>query len=84
MRHGGAVLVAWGGTLDGPTGALVLGRLLVTQGTFFCLVMGAGALVLPLMGGATPPPDLGTSPRVAHAAAAYLAAGLAVVATRAA
>ena len=77
---GGGVLVAWGGS-GGPTGALVLGRLLVTQGTFLCLVMGAGALVLPLMSGGTPPPDLGTSPRVAHAAAAYLAAGVTVVVT---
>ena len=73
----GAVLLAWAVT---PT-AHALGRLLVTQGTFLCLVMGAGALVLPLMAGAMPPPDLGTSPRVARAAAAYLAAGLAVVGT---
>jgi uncharacterized protein involved in response to NO len=78
---GGGVLVAWGVTPGGPVGAHMLGRLLVTQGTFFCLVMGAGALVLPLMSGAAPPPDLGTSPRVARAAAAYLAAGVAVVAT---
>jgi uncharacterized protein involved in response to NO len=73
----GGVLVAWGGT----PAVRVVGRLLVTQGTFLCLVMGAGALVLPLMAGAMPPPDLGTSPRVARAAAAYLAAGLAVVGT---
>jgi uncharacterized protein involved in response to NO len=78
---GGAVLVAWGATAGGPVGAFALGRLLVTQGAFFCLVMGAGALVLPLMSGGTPPPDLGTSPRVAQAAAAYVVAGLAVVAT---
>jgi hypothetical protein len=43
--------------------------------------MGAGALVMPLMGGASPPPDLGTSPEVARAAVAYLAAGIAVVVT---
>jgi len=78
---GGGVLVAWGAAPGGPTGALVVGRLLVTQGCFFCLVMGAGALVMPLMSGAAPPPDLGTSPRVARAAAAYLVAGLGVVAT---
>jgi uncharacterized protein involved in response to NO len=73
----GAVFFAWAVT----PATYVLGRLLVTQGTFLCFVMGAGALVLPLMAGATPPPDLGTSPRVARVAAAYLAAGLAVVAT---
>ena len=78
---GGGALVAWGSAPGGPIGALVLGRLLVTQGTFFCLVMGAGALVLPLMSGESPPPDLGTSPRVTHVAAAYLSAGIAVVGT---
>jgi len=62
-------------------GALVLGRLLVEQGLFLCLVMGASALVLPLMGGATPPPDLGTSPAVARAALAYACAGTLVIAT---
>jgi uncharacterized protein involved in response to NO len=78
---GGAVCVAWGTTPGASPTALVLGRLLVTQGCFFCLVMGAGALVMPLMSGAPPPPDLGTSPQVARAAAAYLAAGAAVVAS---
>jgi uncharacterized protein involved in response to NO len=73
----GAVLLALAVT---PT-AHILGRLLVTQGTFLCLVMGAGALVLPLMAGGTPPPDLGTSLRVTRTAAAYLGAGVAVVAT---
>ena len=73
----GAALVAWART----PAAHVVGRLLLTQGFFLCLVMGAGALVLPLMAGEMPPPDLGTSPRVARAAAAYLAAGLAVIAT---
>lgn len=76
----GGVLVAWGAT-GGGTGMFVIGKLLVTQGMFFCLVMGAGALVLPLMGGMTPPPDLGSNPRVTLAAAAYLAAGLLVIAT---
>jgi len=73
----GAVSIAW----DGSPRAAFLGRLLVTQGCFLCLVMGAGALVLPLMGGSTPPPDLGSGPRATRAAAGYLAAGLTVVAT---
>lgn len=76
----GAVLVAgaahgWGGTAER------LGRLLVEQGLFVCLVMGVGSLVLPLMAGAPPPPDLGSSPRVARQAAAMAAAGLLIVAT---
>src|SRR4029077_7327872 len=78
---GGGALVAWGSAPGGPIGALVLGRLLVTQGTFFCLVMGTGAPALPLMSGDNPPPDLGTSPRVTRVAAAYLCAGIAVVGT---
>jgi hypothetical protein len=77
----GAALTAWGAAPDVPARAAVAGRLLVTQGCFLCLVMGAGALVIPLMGGAPPPPDLGASPAAARAAAAYLGAGLAVVAT---
>lgn len=78
---GGAVCIASGTTAGAPPTVLVLGRLLVTQGCFFCLVMGAGALVMPLMSGAAPPPDLGTGPEVARAAVAYLGAGAVVVAT---
>jgi uncharacterized protein involved in response to NO len=76
---GGGALVGWGGPQ-----AIVLGRLLVEQGLFFCLVMGAGALVLPLMGGAQPPSDMGSSPAVTRAALGYGLAGLAVVASLAA
>jgi uncharacterized protein involved in response to NO len=76
----GAVLLAWS-----PTATTIeLGRLLVEQGLFLCLVMGAGALVLPIMAGATPPPDLGSSPAVTRSALAYGAAGLAIVASLAA
>jgi len=75
----GAAALAWGsGPGDPATG--VLGRLLVTQGTFLCLVMGAGALVLPLMSGGTPPADVGV-PGTTRAAIGYLASGLVVVAT---
>lgn len=69
---GGAATIASGGD--------TLGRLLVTQGTFLCLVMGAGALVLPLMSGGTPPPDLGTA-GATRAAVAYAASGVVVIAT---
>jgi uncharacterized protein involved in response to NO len=58
-----------------------IGRLLVEQGLFLCLVMGIGSLVVPLMAGQPPPPDLGSSPAVARQAAAYAAAGVVVVAT---
>ncbi len=77
----GAFLVAWGTSPGAPAAAVALGRLLVEQGLFLCLVMGAGALVLPLMAGATPPPDLGSSPAVARSALAYAAGGLVVVAS---
>ena len=78
---GGGGLIAWGSTHGASPTAIVLGRLLVTQGCFFCLVIGAGALVLPLMSGSPPPPDLGTGPAVTRAAVAYVGAGLAIVAT---
>jgi uncharacterized protein involved in response to NO len=77
----GATLIAWGADSNAPAHAFVLGRLLVTQGCFFCLIMGAGALVLPLMSGTPPPPDLGTSGHATRAAIGYLGAGGIVVAT---
>ena len=77
----GALMIAWGSSPGGSVRALAMGRLLVEQGLFFCLVMGAGALVLPLMAGASPPADLGTHPAVTHAALGYGAAGLAVIAS---
>jgi len=55
-----------------------LGVLLVEQGVFLCLAIGIGSLVLPLMGGAPPPPDLGSAPRETWKALAYAAAGIAI------
>ena len=77
----GGVLVAWGTSRAGAAWGIAIGRLLVEQGLFLCLVMGASALVLPLMAGTPPPPDIGSSPAVARQAVAYAAAGVAVVAT---
>jgi uncharacterized protein involved in response to NO len=69
--------------LAGGAGALPdrLGRLFVEQGLFLCLVAGVGSLVLPLMAGAPPPPDLGSSPRATWQAVGFGAVGLAIVAT---
>jgi uncharacterized protein involved in response to NO len=58
-----------------------LGRLLVEQGVFLCLAVGIGSLVLPLMAGASPPPDLGSAPREAWKALLYAAAGAAIFAS---
>lgn len=80
----GAALIAWGSSAGGPAAAMTAGRLLVEQGLFLCLVMGAGALVLPLMSGAQPPADLGSGPAITRSALAYAAAGLVVVASFAA
>mgnify|MGYP001574020531 CR=1 FL=1 len=65
------------GTLD--VWAVTLGRLFVEQGVILCLAIGAGNLVLPLMSGAPPPPDLGSSPRETRRALAYGAVGLAIM-----
>jgi len=59
--------------------ANALGKLLVEQGVFLCLVMGIGGLILPLMSGTPPPPDLGSSPAETRKAAAYAIAGLVIV-----
>ncbi|HVA77359.1 MAG TPA: NnrS family protein [Candidatus Binataceae bacterium] len=58
-----------------------LGVLLVEQGVFLCLAIGVGSLVLPLMSGAPPPPDLGSAPRETWKALAYAAAGIAIFAS---
>jgi uncharacterized protein involved in response to NO len=80
----GALLVAQGTSPGALPARLEPGRLLLEQGFFLCLVMGAGALVLPLMSGAAPPADLGSSPAAARQAIGYAAAGLVVIATLAA
>ncbi|MFQ5745383.1 MAG: NnrS family protein [Acidobacteriota bacterium] len=76
MLHGlaGAALV--GAPAEGVVpGAQDLGRLLIEQGVFLCFAVGIGSLVLPLMAGAAPPPDMGSSPRETWRALAYVAAG---------
>ncbi len=55
---------------NGSLEAYLVGRQLVQQGVFLCLLVGAGALILPLITGATPPADAGTGRR------AWLARGL--------
>jgi uncharacterized protein involved in response to NO len=72
---GGVLLLA--ATLPGvPASLMGLGRLLVEQGVFLCLVVGVGSLVLPLMAGAPPPADLDASPRERWKALGYAAAGV--------
>jgi uncharacterized protein involved in response to NO len=58
-----------------------LGRLLVEQGVFLCFAVGVGGLVLPLIGGAPPPPDLDAAPGEAWKAVAFGAAGVMIAAT---
>jgi hypothetical protein len=60
---------------------VALGKLLVEQGVFLCLVVGIGGLVLPLMAGAAPPPDLGSSPGERAKAVAYGLAGMTILAS---
>ncbi len=69
--HGiiGAVLVALAEFQNAPPGAGHLGMLFIEQGVFLSLAVGIGGLVLPLMSGTPPPPDLGSSPRESWKAA---------------
>ncbi|HEY2387162.1 MAG TPA: NnrS family protein [Candidatus Binatia bacterium] len=78
---GGALLIAASTFPDVPSWTLALGRLLVEQGVFLCFATGVGSLVLPLMAGEPPPPDLDASPRERWKAAAYAAAGLTILAS---
>lgn len=64
-----------------PGWAHRFGRLLVQQGVFLCLAVGVGSLVLPLMSGAPPPADLGSSPRETRKAIGYAVVGLAILAS---
>jgi uncharacterized protein involved in response to NO len=77
----GAILRIVGQAQDAPAWPGYLGRLLIEQGVFLCLVIGVGSLVLPLIGGTPPPPDLGSSPRETRKAIAYAAAGCAIIAS---
>lgn len=78
ILHGlaGAGLIAAAPALHHWPWALRLGPLLVEQGVFLCFTLGVGSLILPLMGGAPPPPDLDSSPRERAKALAYAAIGL--------
>lgn len=77
---GAGAIIGWA-VLDAPGSVASLGRLLVEQGVFLCLAVGVGALILPLMAGAAPPPDLGSGPRERMKAVAYGAAGSAIFAS---
>jgi uncharacterized protein involved in response to NO len=79
VLHGlsGAALVASAAELHSRPWMLLLGPLFVQQGVFLCFTLGVGSLVLPLMSGAPPPADLGSSPRENAKALAYGAAGFA-------
>lgn len=77
----GSVLIAGTAAYGWDALADRLGRLLVEQGLFLCLVAGVGSLVLPLMAGAPPPPDVGSSQQANRQAVWFGAAGLAIVAT---
>ena len=77
----GAVLIAVAEAKNVAPWTSQLGLLLVEQGVFLCLAVGIGGLVLPLMGGAPPPPDLGSAPRETWKALAYASAGAAIFAS---
>jgi uncharacterized protein involved in response to NO len=78
--HGivGAGLVAAAEFQNVPPSAAHLGMLFIQQGVFLCLAVGIGGLILPLMSGTPPPPDLGSSPRESWKAIAYATAGAAI------
>jgi uncharacterized protein involved in response to NO len=83
LLHGlaGAILIVVGTLDDAPAWTLGLGRLFVQQGVFLCLVMGVAGLLVPLMSGAPPPPDLDVSPLERRRALGWALLGAGVFAT---
>jgi uncharacterized protein involved in response to NO len=81
VAHGllGAGLIAASTLHDVPAWTMGLGRLCVEQGVFLCFAIGVGSLVLPLMSGAAPPPDLDASPRERRKVLVYGAAGVGIL-----
>ena len=77
----GATLVAFSMTPSGPPWTMALGRLLIEQGVFLCLALGAGGLVLPLIAGAEPPADLGSDSREGWKALGYAVLGVGIFVT---
>jgi len=77
---GASLLIAYFEGALGPWAAQ-LGRLLVEQGVFVSLAIGIGSLIVPLMAGTAPPPDLGSSARETRRAIYYFAAGALIVAS---
>jgi hypothetical protein len=77
----GAVLILARLVAEAAPWTLALGALLIQQGVFLSLVMGVGALILPLMGGTPPPADLGSTPRESWKAVGFVALGVIVAAS---
>ncbi len=73
----GATLVGLG-TIGFAPWTIALGKLFIEQGVFLCLVLGAGALILPLIGGTPVPADLDRSRAEWGKAGLYAAAGLGI------
>lgn len=77
----GAGLIAVSARIEASAAALTVGRLLTEQGVFLCFALGAGALIVPLVRGATPPADLGSAPAETRRALGYAFIGLTIFAT---
>ena len=83
LLHGlaGAALILVATLGEGVAWTLGLGRLFVQQGLFLCLVVGVAGLLVPLMSGAPPPPDLDASPEERRRALGWALLGAAVFTT---
>jgi len=77
----GAALILIATQWNTPVWTRGLGRLLVTQGMFSCLVIGVTGLLVPLMAGAPAPADLDASPEARRRAVGWALLGLGILAT---
>lgn len=77
----GAFLIVRSLSPGAPLWSENLGRLLITQGVFLSLVAGIASLILPLMAGQAPPPDMDASPAEKRKLLGYAAVGLTIFAS---
>lgn len=77
----GAFFVFASTAVDAPPWWQSMGRLLIEQGVFLCLIAGVGSLILPLIAGEPPPPDLGASPAERRKLFGYAAVGATIFAS---
>jgi len=77
----GAVFIVRMYNGQGSLEAYLIGRELIQQAVYLCLLVGVGSLIVPLIFGNPVPPDLDDSRRSLYGRVAFFALGAAIIAT---